>query len=134
MLNFVQRYRAVEEHRPEFTSASTEAQRTDANIDRLVGLVTELATRQKSLEDQLTTSQQLYAAAIQQRDRQRPSITCFRCRKQGHIARECRSPNLRQDCANVRCYECHRYGHVARECGNYVPLNFQGASPGTTGR
>ncbi|XP_028407562.1 uncharacterized protein LOC114530181 [Dendronephthya gigantea] len=134
MLSFVQRYRAIEEHKPGSTSASTAAENTNANIDRLVGLVTELATRQKTLEDQLATSQQMYTAAIKQQDRNRPRVTCFRCGKQGHLARDCRSPSQRQDRSNVRCYECHRYGHFARECGNYAPLNYQGASRGHTGQ
>jgi hypothetical protein len=96
--------------------------------------MTELVTRQKALEDQVATSKQLYAAAIKQSERPRPKVTCFRCGKQGHIARECPSSSQRQDRSNVQCYECGRYGHFARECGNYAPLNFQGPSQGTTGR
>ncbi len=133
MLSFVQRYRAIEGHDvPAHTSAATYKPTTD--MDQLVGLMTELVTRQKALEDQVATSQQLYAAAIKQTERPRPKVTCFRCGKQGHIARECRSSSQRQDRSNVQCYECGRYGHFARECGNYAPLNFHGPSPGTTGR
>ncbi len=63
MLSFVQRYRAIEDHDvPAHTSAATYKPTTD--MDQLVGLMTELVTRQKALEDQVATSQQLYAAAI----------------------------------------------------------------------
>lgn len=135
MLSFVQRYRAIEDHHvPAPTSASTATQKQTTDIDRLIGLVTEMATRQKVLEDQVVTSQQFYAAAIKQQERPRPKVTCFRCGKQGHIARECRSSSQRQDRSNVQCYDCGKYGHYARECGNSAPLNFQGASRGTTGR
>ena len=135
MLSFVQRYRAVEDHEvPAHTSASTATHKQTADIDQLVGLMTELVTRQKALEDQVATSQQLYTAAIKQQQRPRANVTCFRCGKQGHIARECRNSSQRQDRSNVQCYECGRYGHFARECGNYAPLNFQGPSRGTTGR
>ena len=123
MLGFVQRYRAVEDRKPGSINASTAAQDTATNIDRLVGLVTELATRQKSLEEQVTTSQQLYATAMEQPDRQPPIITCFRGRKQGHVA---------QDRSNVQCYQCNRCGHVGREGGNYQPLKLRGASQGIT--
>lgn len=139
MLTFVQRYRAIADPdvaAPHYanTSASKTTQKPTADIDQLVGLMTELATRQKALEDQVTTSQQLYAAAIKQQERPRSKVTCFRCGKPGHIARDCRSSEKRQDRPNIQCYECGRYGHFARECGNSAPLNFQGPPRGTTGR
>jgi hypothetical protein len=60
MLSFVQRYRAIEDHNvPARTSASTH--KHTAYMDQLVGLMTELVTQQKVLEDQVATFQQLYA-------------------------------------------------------------------------
>ncbi len=78
MLSFVHRYRAIEDHDvPAHTSAATYKPTTD--MDLLVCLMTELVIRQKALEDQVATSQQLYAAAIKQKERPRPKYTCFRC-------------------------------------------------------
>ena len=50
MLSFVQRYRAVEHHNPS-TSASTTTEQPSEDINQLVGLMTELVTRQKVLEE-----------------------------------------------------------------------------------
>ena len=55
MLSFVQRYRAIEDHDvPAHASASIHKQTADK--DQLVGLMTELVTRQKAIEDQVATS------------------------------------------------------------------------------
>ena len=37
-------------------------------------------------------------------------ITCFKCQKEGHIARDCRSKESRA------CFECNAKGHLARDC------------------
>ena len=37
-------------------------------------------------------------------------ITCFKCQKEGHIARDCRSKESRA------CFKCNAKGHLARDC------------------
>ena len=73
-LSFVQRYRAIEHHNPP-TSTSTTTEKPSADVNQLVGLMTEVAARQKALEDQVALSQQLYAAAIKQQDQLSPKAT-----------------------------------------------------------
>jgi hypothetical protein len=52
MLNFVQRYQPIDDHDvPAHTSASASTHKQTADMDQLVGLTTELVTRQKALED-----------------------------------------------------------------------------------
>ena len=46
--------------------------------DHLLGLMTELATRRKAPQKQVTTSQQLYSTAIKQQERSRLKVTFFR--------------------------------------------------------
>ena len=54
MLSFVQRYRAIEDRDvPAHTSASASTHKQTADMAQLVGLMTELVTRQKALEDQV---------------------------------------------------------------------------------
>lgn len=54
---------------------------------------------------------------------QRPTVTCFRCGKVGHVIRQCRwqapprpSPNWTPDGRPV-CFGCRCEGHVIKECG-----------------
>lgn len=57
-------------------------------------------------------------------------VRCFRCDRQGHIAKNCRQP---------QCSNCQRIGHTYRECrstgkfANKGPLNANG-NPGTATR
>ena len=57
MLSSVQHYRAIEDHDvPAHTSASASTHKQTADMDQLVGLMTELVTRHKALENQVATS------------------------------------------------------------------------------
>lgn len=131
MLSFVQRFRAVEGYTSNAATASATTT-TNAKIDTLVRLVTDIASRQQTLEDQLREFNTLHTAAAQ--TTQRPEIhqfSCFKCGQTGHLARDCRNERRqrqgipRQRNA-VRCYECQGYGHFARDCAS--SLNFQGAA------
>ena len=35
-------------------------------------------------------------------------IKCFKCGKDGHLARDCKS--------NIQCFKCQKYGHISRDC------------------
>ena len=41
-------------------------------------------------------------------------MQCFTCRKQGHIARNCRTRWMQQ--ATFTCFKCGNKGHIARDC------------------
>lgn len=44
------------------------------------------------------------------------SVECFRCGKQGHVARKC------MEDIHVECYRCGRYGHIAKDCTQRVKV------------
>ena len=43
----------------------------------------------------------------EQKEEKNEKVECFRCRKVGHKAR---------DCKEVECYSCGQKGHIKREC------------------
>jgi hypothetical protein len=51
-------------------------------------------------------------------------MTCYACRKIGHISKDCRSKNkvnrgtINNSKKNVTCYSCGKPGHYSKECPN----------------
>ena len=54
----------------------------------------------------------------------RETRVCFKCGKQGHIARDCRQSSPVS--YNVTCYKCGRMGHLANRCQMSNPGRFGG--------
>lgn len=52
----------------------------------------------------------------------RRNVTCYRCKRQGHYANECkqlippRQTNIPQHGNVVQCFNCKGYGHLKRDC------------------
>ena len=41
------------------------------------------------------------------------SVTCYRCRRTGHMMKDCVQ---KRDWKTLRCFICQRMGHIARFC------------------
>ncbi len=61
-------------------------------------------------------------------------LQCFRCKKYGHIGRECRNPpappnrnqsgdDWRQRRKKIKCFWCDRLGHIGTKCRMILPAN-----------
>lgn len=129
MVAFVQRYRAIQDYTDqgnETHSAGVVSEKNREDMASLVALVSDIAVRQKNLEEKLS--------AKRERD-DRPGSTksqdnrkCFVCQRKGHIARDCwynKETRSQTTDTTHRCYECQGYGHFAKDCANR--LNFKRA-------
>jgi hypothetical protein len=115
------------------TSASASTHKQTADMDQLVGLMTELVTRQKALEDQVATSQQLCRSNEAKRTSTTESYVFLMWKTRPHCSRVSQFKPMPRPFQRAML-RMREDGHFARECGNYAPLNFQGPSRGTTGR
>ena len=125
MVSFVQRYRAIQDYTDQnndIRSAGVASERSGEDMASLVALVSDIAVRQKSLEDKLSKTERggNPGSAMNRRNKK-----CFVCKRMGHIAMECwyndrsQSQSLTTDYRN-RCYECQGYGHFAKDCANHL--------------
>ena len=75
------------------------------------------------LQKQLTALTEQVAALTMQQGENRPTQrVCYRCRRPGHIQRNC--PTLTQA---PTCYACGRKGHIAHNCsGNNRGVSMKG--------
>ncbi|XP_028417289.1 uncharacterized protein LOC114541690 [Dendronephthya gigantea] len=121
MVSFVQRYRAIQEFNDQGNvtqSAGVASEKSGEEMTKLVALVSDIAVRQKNLEEKLSRNKRDDLSA-QTKDRSNRKF--FVCKKMGHIARDCwHNPQQQSqtfDSTN-RCYECQGYGHFAKDCAN----------------
>ena len=119
MVSFVQRYRAIQEYadeRNEAHVAGVASEKNGEGMASLVALVSDIAERQKSLEEKLSKSKP-------ESTRSSGNKKCFVCKKMGHIAKDCWYNNQRQSQttnSTNRCHECQGYGHYAKDCANRI--------------
>ena len=86
---FVERYRAIRDYSEqddEVTTSAAVANEKSEEMANLIAMVSDLATRQKSIEKKLSTSER--GEPAEHRSKSKPSgkrnLTCFVCNKMGH--------------------------------------------------
>ena len=125
MVSFVQRYRAIQDYTDQnndIRSAGVASERSGEDMASLVALVSDIAVRQKNLEEKLSKTERDGNPGS---TRNRSNKKWVFCKRMGHIARECwyndRSQSQSQTTDNRnRCYECQGYGHFAKDCANHL--------------
>lgn len=137
MVSFVQRYRAIQDYTDqnnEVTTAGVASGKSE-EIANLIAMVSDLAVRQKNMEEKLSTAGERDTSSFSPGSRAESSAkrnrrACFVCNKMGHIARECWFKDQTQSTESRtntnRCHECQGYGHFAKDCANR--LNSQRAT------
>ncbi|CAB3987391.1 ac transposable element-derived 4 [Paramuricea clavata] len=125
MVSFVQRYRAIQDYTDrdsDIRSAGVASEKSGNDMASLVALVSDIAVRQKNLEEKLSKTERDRKPELTQN---RSNKKCFVCRRMGHIARDCWYNDQRQNQSQTtdysnRCYQCQGYGHFAKDCANYL--------------
>lgn len=124
MKQTVQRDRTSEYLKPRKTGKVSELTPVvSSKIDTLASAVGSLINSQKALVGQINQikgeSQQ--AVKVPPKPQSKQQVTCFRCKKQGHYAKDCRvkltyeKPQARQSDA-VTCARCRENTHTVRNC------------------